>query len=380
MNIDFEMAQAVYASVIKEFYREEDGGYFREFAPVREMDRKSCFLWSYFAVTGMMYYAVKAGMDILPFYKKQIDGFKFYRSGPIGDGMVKYHSERGDTENAGYGPCFFDDNIWVARNYLFAYELLEESRYLEEAERIVNYIYTGWNQELGGLVWNENGLTPGGTRQELERGLSANACCIIVNARLYQLTKRQEYLDWAGKFYAFCSTVRDPDTGIYYNGVHTQIVDGKRKAGPVNRDLYGYNSGSMILADLLLYEITGEAGYLSDAHAAAEAAHHAFLRKDKKTGLYYYKDFDWFTAILVEGYHALAAYGKDGEMPYVETLDKAAAYAWDAFRSEAGLLPHDYVTGWRGGGDDYDRMLLTHGGTVEILFLLLSSGSSSNLK
>ena len=33
---------------------------------------------------------------------------------------------------------------------------------------------------LGGLVWCEQGLTDQATEQELERGLSANACCILV--------------------------------------------------------------------------------------------------------------------------------------------------------------------------------------------------------
>lgn len=369
LTMNFIEATTLYNSVIQDFYIGREDVCFREFAPVKEEDRKTCFLWSYFATTGMMYRAYKAGMDILPFFKKAIDGLEYYRSKPIGDEMIKYHSERGDTINSGYGPCFFDDNIWIARNYLFAYEVFGDNYYLDEACRVVNYIYTGWNKELGGLVWNENGLTSNGTEQELERGLSANACCIIVNAQLYQLTGKDEYLVWAKRFFDFCKTTQDPITKIYYNGVHTLLVDRKRVAGKVNKDLYSYNSGSMILADLILYEITKEKSYYIDAFETAKAAHEVFLQLDLKSGHSYYKDFNWFVAILVEGYLALADYDKDTVKPYLESLNNALDYSSKTFISETGLLPHDYVLGWR-KNDDYDRMLLTHSGTAEIAFLL----------
>jgi hypothetical protein len=371
--MDFSQASALYHSVLDNFYVDKEGGYFRETAPEKEGDRKTCYLWSYFAATGMIYRAYQAGMDVLPFYRKVLDGFAYYRSAPIGEEMIKYHSERGDVPNGGSGPCFFDDNIWVARNYLFAYEVFGDAFYLDEARRIVNYIYTGWNEELGGLVWNEKGLTADGTEQELERGLSANACCSIVNALLYRLTGQEAYLAWAQRFYDFCKTTQDPVTKIYYNGVHTLLVEGRRAAGPVNRDLYSYNSGSMILADLLLYEITGERSYYTDALAAAKAAHEAFLRQDEKSGLSYYQDFDWFTAILAEAFSALAVYDREAVRPYIGVLLQALDYSLTAFPSETGLLPHDYVTGWR-KEDAYDRMLLTHSGTAEIALLLAAAG------
>jgi uncharacterized protein YyaL (SSP411 family) len=362
-------ATALYDSILQNFYVPEDGGYWREYAPAKEGDRKTCFLWSYFAMTGMLYQSYKAGADVKIMYKKALEGFSYYRSKPIGQDKIKYHSGRGEMPNGGQGDCFFDDNIWVARNFLFAYEVFGDSEYLEEACRIVNYVYTGWNEEIGGLVWNENGLTEQGTEQELERGLSANACCIIVNALLYQITGKEDYLSWAKKFYQFCKTVQDSETKIYYNGVHTLLVDGKRVAGKVNRDLYSYNAGSMILADLLLYEITKDQSFYTDAFDSAKAAHEAFLRHDDKSGLSYYRDFDWFIAILVEAYISLAAYDKAFVEPFGKVLSESIECAADRYTSPIGLLPHDYVLGWR-DNDDYDRMLLTQSGTAEIAFLL----------
>ncbi len=328
-------------------------------------------MFPYFALSGMLYHLIKAGeTKWRAAYEKVMEGFVFYRSdaSKMAEGSIKYHSERGDRPGTGYAPVFFDDNIWVARNFLFAYEILQKEEYLEEAKRIVNYTYTGWNDELGGLVWNDNGLTDEGTEQELERGLSANACCIIVNAMLYQITGEEGYLNWALRFYDFCKQMQDKDTGIYYNGVHTIIKDHVRYAGEINKDLYGYNAGSMILADLLLYEITHKESYKEDAVWAAKAVHRAFLRHDE-AGREYYKDFVWFTAIQAEGYAALAQYAPDSVEEGMKTLRDSLLYAWEHYKSKEGLLPHDYVTGWR-KDDDYDRMLLTQSGTAEIACLI----------
>lgn len=341
-----------------------------EYYPIRDEERKSCYLWSYFATTGMIYHAHKTGADVLEYYRKLIDSFKYYRSQPFADGLVKYHSERGEAPVEGHGPCFFDDNIWVARNFLFAYEVFHAPEYLQEAERIVGYTYTGWNNEIGGLVWNENGLTENGTAQELERGLSANACCILVNAKLFRLTGKESYLTWALKFYDFCKKVQDPDTKVYYNGIHTILRQGRRVSGSINRDMYSYNSGMMVLANLEMYKVTGEQDYYSDALSVANAAHHSFLRYSSTTGIAYYQDFIWFLAILAEGYFALSEYKPYAVKPWLETFEGMMQYGLKHGSMHNGLLPHDYISGWRAEDDNYDRMLLTHSGTAEIAFIL----------
>lgn len=380
--MDKTLPKQLTQAVLRNFYDREQNC-LREYAPVKEGDRKSSYLWGYFATTGMLYRAVRAGEDVKAVYRTLVDGFVYYRSTPLENGMIKYHSERGDAPDGGYGPCFFDDNIWVARNYLFAYEVFGNACYLAEARRVADYVYTGWNRELGGLVWNENGLTEQGTAQELERGLSANACGGIVSAMLYQLTGEERYLFWARRFYDFCKTVQDPVTKIYYNGVHTRLENGKRLAGAVNKDLYSYNAGSMILADLLLYDITKDSAYDTDAIEAAAAAHAAFLQPAVQEKPAYYTDFDWFMSILAEGYEALLEHGEAAAKGYMDTFKGALAYAAEHFMGKTGLLPHDYVKGWRQyenqaglsqdewqRNNDYDRMLLTHSGTAEIAWIL----------
>ncbi len=340
---------------------------FREFFPVRDGDRDTCFLWSYFAATGMLYQAVKAGYPLKDKFKSYVDAFVYYRTKPGQGKPVKYHSERGSEINGGHSDCFFDDNIWTARNYLFAYEVFHEPFYLEEAEKVADYVYTGWNEELGGVVWNENGLTDNATAQELERGLSANACSSLISAMLYRLTGKKHYLEWAYRFHDFCKIMQDPVTKVYYNGIHTLVENGKRRNGEVNKDMYGYNSGSMILVDLELYRITGEDKYLEDAKATSKAAYDAFLRKDEKSGKLYFRDFRWFTAILAEGWSALMDLGCENEKEYMKVLGESIDDAM-CFMSPEGLLPHDLVCGYRDNNND-DRLLLTHSAIAEIAVL-----------
>ncbi len=365
-------ARRLHDAVLENFLVSRSPVAFLEDAPPKTGDRDTCYLFSYFAAAGMLYRAIRAGeADMRPLYRHLIDGFAYYRDGRMPAGQSKYHSERGNEPNGGHGECFFDDNIWVARNLLCAYEVLQEPDYLAEAKRIVAYTYTAWDPVLGGLVWCEKGLTDQGTEQELERGLSANACCILVNAWLYRITGEKAYLDWALRFYAFCKQMQDPQTKIYYNGVHTLLRDGKRTAGAVNHDLYSYNPGSIILADLLLHEITGDAAYEQDAWQTARATHKAFLRQNEN-GTREYRDFIWFTAIWAEAAAELAKREQAPTRAWRDVFEGMLSYGIDHFERYGGLIPHDSARGWRPGMDDYDRLLLTHSANAEIAWLLVS--------
>ena len=366
-----ELAKLLLGNVLK-LYRENEGEYYlREYYPNKEDEVSTAYLWSYFGALGMMYQMSRlfpADINVREEYKAMLNNLAYYKNANSNDLMAKYNSGRGTSLNNGVGDIFFDDNIWVARNMLFAYEVFGDADYLTEAIKVTNFIYTGWNEEIGGLAWNENGLGTNATPQELERGLSANACSIIVNAELYQLTQDENYLNWAVKFYDFCKQMQNSDTGIYYNGIHTVVKpDGTRINGSVNKDLYAYNTGSMILADLLLYDITGEEDYYTDAKKAAAISHNIFVKE--ADDIKYYKGYPWFTAILIEGYEALFQYDGDFTKPFIEVLKNSLDYACGRYTDNNGMLPGNLGTGFN---DNYaeDRQLLTQAAYAEMYALL----------
>lgn len=130
-------ARRLYDAVMKNFLVSESTMAFLEFFPRRPEDRDTCYLFSYFGVAGTMYRAIKAGQeDVREPYRKLIENFVYYQDGQMPQGQSKYHSERGSSPKSGHGPCFFDDNIWVARNLLCAYEVFGASSYIEEAKKL----------------------------------------------------------------------------------------------------------------------------------------------------------------------------------------------------------------------------------------------------
>lgn len=342
----------------------ETGGENEEYINLHEYHNtsQSGYLWSNFSGVGMQYYMCRLYPDDnvqKDTFRKMINNFLYFRqsdsSSNAAENSVKYHSARGTAVDSGYGDCFFDDNIWVARNYLRAYEILGDQWYLEEAIRINNWVLSGWNNELGGIVWSEVGLTQNANAQHLERGLSANACGIIVNAQLSELaatdSEKEFYLAWAERFYAFCKRMQNtPDSYDYWNGIHTVIENGVFKDGDINRVHYSYNSGSMILANLALYDCTTDdkkrAEYMDDALKTADAANKTFnLYDDINTKKHYYQGDPWFAAILNEAYYELYRHKQPAADNYMELFAENVRTAYSNRDGETGLCPYQAVWG-----------------------------------
>jgi len=348
-----DMADEMLKTIFKQ-YAQEGGSGSSAYINLKEHygNPQSGYLWSNFSGVGMQYYVCKLypdDQDQKEVFRKMIENFKYYRQNdPLANSApnsVKYHSGRGASLYSGSGDCYFDDNIWVARNYLRAYELLGDERYLKEAIRVNNWVLSGWNDELGGIVWSERGLSDSADEQHLERGLSANACGIIVNATLSTLAEsgedREFYMSWAEKFYTFCKKMQNtPTTYDYWNGIHTVIVDGVRKDGDINRVHYAYNSGMMILADLLMYDITGDQNYYSDAKSSSAAAKRTFYQTDTKYGGHYYEGDPWFAAILCEAYYELYKHDGDLGAGYLDSFGISVTKAYGNRDNRTGLCPY----------------------------------------
>lgn len=326
---------------MKEYYGSEQNGY----------------LWTNFSAVGMQYYMCKLYPDSeteKETFRKMLNNFQYFRQANpesnSAENSVKYNSARGNTIHSGSGTAFFDDNIWVARNFLRGYEIFGEEWYLNEAIRVNNWVLSGWNQNLGGLVWSEDGLSNNANEQHLERGLSANACGIMVNAMLSEYaeteTDKSFYKEWAEKFYNFCKKMQNkPDTYDYWNGIATIIEsDGTRKDGSVNRVHYAYNSGSMILADLIMYELetdeTKKADYLDDALGTAAAAKKTFNILDPGAKKMYYSGDPWFACILHEAYYELRNYDAEAADDYLKSFNNNVKTGYQNRDGETGLLPY----------------------------------------
>lgn len=169
------------------------------------------------------------------------------------------------------GSKFYDDNAWGALDLVRIYRMTGNKSALLLAEQVFNFAVDGWatsavcstSPATGGVFWVQQ--TPDQTVHD--RNTVSTAPNAELGLLLYQITGQQSYLDNATQMYNWVYTnLRDSD-GLYWD--HVGVASGSCTVQPTK---WSYNQGSMIGAGVLLYQITHNAGYLSQAQATATAA------------------------------------------------------------------------------------------------------------
>lgn len=84
-------------------------------------------------------------------------------------------------------------------------------------------------------------------------------------ALLYKYTGEASHLEWAEKIFAWTrDTLKNKSLGTYYDDID--------RAGVIGTAQFTYNSGCMLSAASLLYDITKKEEYLSEVRETAEGA------------------------------------------------------------------------------------------------------------
>ena len=244
---------------------------------------------------------------------------------------------------------FYDDNDWLAIDFCDLYALTKNKKYLEKAQTLYNYIYSGWDDVLGGgIYWCE--------QKKTSKNTCSNAPAAVLCMKLYNLTKDNTYLEQAKKTYDWTkNSLRDPEDFVYWDNV--------RLDGSVDKAKYTYNSGQMIQAGVLLYQQSGDKAYLKDAQETARGAYQRFTEVRKAvdgTETRFYTASPWFNVILLRGLTAL--YEVDHNPEYIRTMADNARYAWDHTRDVNGFLDND----WTGIKTKEHKWLLDNACMVEL--------------
>ena len=155
----------------------------------------------------------------------------------------------------GRGDYYYDDDAWICIQFLNAYELLKDDQFLADAEETLEFLWTGWDDVLGGgIYWDK---TYGG------KHTCSNGPTAIAFLWAYQLTQKEEYLEKGRMIYDWCrEKLLDGDLYIDNLGVNGGRENWKA----------AYNQGTMIYAGAQLYEITKDETYLNQARATNKAA------------------------------------------------------------------------------------------------------------
>lgn len=163
-----------------------------------------------------------------------------------------YNAGRGGTKD-----YYYDDDAWICIQFLNAYDLLKDEKYLKEAEETLEFLWTGWDEELGGgIYWDKT---------YKGKNTCANGPTAIAFLWAYQFTKNEEYLEKGKMIYDWTREVLfDKNSKLYSDSVNLK--------NEFNHWKSAYNQGTMIYAGAQLYQITGEETYLKQARETNDAS------------------------------------------------------------------------------------------------------------
>ncbi len=160
------------------------------------------------------------------------------------------------------GASYYDDNEWVGIELARLYRQRHEASLLEKAEQIMQFVMSGWstNPKLacpGGVPFSD---APSNT----DRNTVTDGPAAELGVQLYRLTGNATYLQFAAMAYEWVRQCLMAPNNLYYDHI--------RLHGVIDPTLWSYNQGSMIGAGVLLYQATGNSGYLFQARQTAKSA------------------------------------------------------------------------------------------------------------
>lgn len=251
---------------------------------------------------------------------------------------------------AGHSDRFYDDNVWLALDFCESYQLTGVENYLQKSIDTWNFVISGWDENLdGGIYWCE--------QKKKSKNTCSNAPASVLAFKLFEATNDSNYFYWGNKIYNWTKiNLQDPADYLYFDNV--------KMNGKVDSAKYTYNSGQMLQAAALLYKLTGQNEYLSEAQKIAKSAilHFTknFTTQEGKQIRLFKNTGNWFNTILFRGYVEL--YRVDQNPEFIQIFKDNLEQLWNTVRDENGLFGKD----WTGKEKKNTQWLLDQASLVEM--------------
>jgi len=342
-----ERALEVYDN-IRTYYYVSEHNLFKENYPRMSGDREVSYLWPYFGLVAGVNSLLKVGYDYEGLHKVVDRLDKYYDESHDPVTYSAYPPSLGDSDH------FYDDNAVTGLKLFNAYKITGDSQYLQKAEEIMPFLYTGETDQCGGgIAWKENYITNPDNPDALI-GMSSSGYSALLALKLYQETGKQEYYDFGTRVYQWLkNNLKNTARNIYWNDV-------KFSDCSINKDLYTYNTGVMMRVEIALYEITDNESHLQEAKDLARGAFNVFTNSYQGDPFFPQRD-PWFNVKLFQGYLDLYKHDESAEQ-YINVFIDNANHAWENARNQNGLFYAD----WTGQNQSGDEWLLNQASLVEM--------------
>ncbi len=259
-----QRAREVTEHIQKTFWNSGTGLYARS-----TTDRKPDFVWP----SSVMFSALVAASRNEPQIYRPVMQKVFTAMDAYWDAKDKPPGYEPSPTRGGGHDKYYDDNAWLAITFLEAYELTHDASYLTRADETLQFVLSGWDDQLGGGIWWHEAHKDG-TKNTCVNAPAAVACQKLAKFRTGQVAgelndRSQKLVDWT-------VSALQADDGLFQD---RKVV----ATGEVKRGKLTYNSGLMIRAFLGRYRATGEKAHLDEARRIAKACNR-FM--DANTGAY----------------------------------------------------------------------------------------------
>jgi predicted alpha-1,6-mannanase (GH76 family) len=292
--------------------------------PRQPKDNKCSFLWGYSALLSGVSALCETTGDKR--WLKTMDGIMLR-------GLDKYYDKR--RQPAAYASYlnvdapsdrYYDDNIWLGIDMADLYQTTHNGKYLKRAEEIWAFVMSGCDDKLGGgIYWCE--------QKKMGKNTCSNAPASVMALKLYVATGKESYLAKGKELYEWTrAKLEDPADHLYFDNLSLR--------GRIGKEKYSYNSGQMMQAAALLYQITADSAYLQQAQLTAKACYDRFFEEAGGTTPLLKGGQMWFDAVMVRGFIEL--YRIDHQPLYLEACKASVLTAWNRARSAQGLFSGHY--------------------------------------
>jgi hypothetical protein len=229
------------------------------------------------------------------------------------------------TLASGGGWKYYDDQEWIGLQLVRAFRMLGDRHLLGKAAELFRLVVFGWDGNArhpcpGGVWWTQR-------EGNFKRNTVSNAPGAELGLELFQITHRAYYLRWAKRMYHWVRVCLRETSGLYADNIDLY--------GTLDRSIFIYNQGTMLGAEVLLYQITGDAGYLARANEAATTTLARFPAAQLES------QPPFFISIFADNLMRLNAVAPNPAYPAY--LEEYANHAWSSYRNpESGLFDfHD---------------------------------------
>ena len=210
---------------------------------------------------------------------------------------------------------YYDDNAWMVLTFLEAYEISGESRYLKRAEETLEFVVSGWDEELGGGIWWHERHEGGG------KNTCVNAPGALGCFRVARFEKDAEAAKW--NTFGEKITVWTVKNLQAPNGLFSDAINVKTKE--INHAQLTYNAGLMLRVFLSLHARTGEQFYFDEALRMGKSANSLL---DQGTGAY--RDPIKWAHLMVEA--DLELYRATNDKTYLDRAVKNAEHHYETWK------------------------------------------------